>query len=726
MVSSVKPDGVGTLLVSSPLKKLSSVITGAGAVYVFNGTGRHWSQMQKLVVANGQTNDQFGSIMELDGDRVVIASKTTDYVNEYWGQTYLNHGAAYIFERNASTLMWSYQSKLEPRDGVSGIEFGSGVSITGNYALVTSKADDKTRSEIAAFKPPEGIIPPDQTKLALGTAANYGNYGGSVYVFQSISGQWSQQQKLTASDLYFWHPKRGKEIYGWDYPGVKRFANSVTTYKGSAVISIFQNYTNKVSQLKNGSDVEFRYQNRGNPPLGPHEPDGVAYVYSLFENIVNNQVIGRWSLQQRLFVNGNTDYGDEKIYDTEVSSNNGDLMANMYGPAASVSYMLKHYDLTDGTVRWSMQARLTVDENPNPADKLIFSSQNVWGGNMIHKSRKRDPTSSPTAINEVSIRTQLHNGSCLILWLSDHMTDGWDTAVLSVRAPDSTNDTFYPGCNQVDPFKIRYCPFDPANEGVYIVKMFAAVQARFYWEASWQVMVEATGVWYKGDYSTEMQFLFSSSTREFSFYDSNNEINMTAPCYRCVTYTQRNWAESQIIGGDAFWPLVAFGAPYYISDVEGRKVYSTGKVCNDGDAGFGSWTISKYECYQTLLDGVYILRLGGGIFGRETGFPNPGAWWSGCGLTGTWDEQLVFQIDSNKCNPIQKFKYNARCRSSANASYGPQQFSSPKHNIALYEFDDRSHSHVLHDYEDSYNLIQDIMKRHKVKDKQNNDQDVLI
>jgi hypothetical protein len=28
-------------------------------------------------------------------------------------------------------------------------------------------------------------------------------------------------------------------------------------------------------------------------------------------------------------------------------------------------------------------------------------------------------------------------------------TDGWDTAVLTVRAPDLTNDTFHPHCDQV-------------------------------------------------------------------------------------------------------------------------------------------------------------------------------------------------------------------------------------------------------------------------------------
>ena len=152
MVSSVKPDGVGTLLVSSPSKNKDSLITSSGAVYVFNGTGRHWSQMQKLEPFDVKKDDEFGSVMELDGDRAVIITTKSEYLNEYWGEIkpYPNHGAAYIYERNPKTLMWSYQSKLVPRDGIPGIEFGSTVSLTGNYALVSSKADDKTRVEILA------------------------------------------------------------------------------------------------------------------------------------------------------------------------------------------------------------------------------------------------------------------------------------------------------------------------------------------------------------------------------------------------------------------------------------------------------------------------------------------------------------------------------------------------------------------------------------------------
>jgi hypothetical protein len=51
----------------------------------------------------------------------------------------------------------------------------------------------------------------------------------------------------------------------------------------------------------------------------------------------------------------------------------------------------------------------------------------------------------------------------------------------------------------VDPFQVRYCPYQPSEDGIYIVKVFAALQARFFWEVSWAVTVEATGETYRGE-----------------------------------------------------------------------------------------------------------------------------------------------------------------------------------------------------------------------------------
>lgn len=45
---------------------------------------------------------------------------------------------------------------------------------------------------------------------------------------------------------------------------------------------------------------------------------------------------------------------------------------------------------------------------------------------------------------------------------------------------------------------MRYCPYQPYDEGIYIIKVFAADQARFFWELSWQVTIEATNETFTG------------------------------------------------------------------------------------------------------------------------------------------------------------------------------------------------------------------------------------
>lgn len=72
------------------------------------------------------------------------------------------------------------------------------------------------------------------------------------------------------------------------------------------------------------------------------------------------------------------------------------------------------------------------------SNATIFRTLGSSGGNLLHGGHRN-----------VQVRTEFNNGSCLVIWLSDHFKDGWDRAVLTVRAPDLTNDTFHPHCDQV-------------------------------------------------------------------------------------------------------------------------------------------------------------------------------------------------------------------------------------------------------------------------------------
>ncbi|RYY84683.1 hypothetical protein EON63_08710 [archaeon] len=197
--------------------------------------------------------------------------------------------------------------------------------------------------------------------------------------------------------------------------------------------------------------------------------------------------------------------------------------------------------------------------------------------------------------------------------------------------------------------------------------------------------VESTGIWYRGDFASKMLFSFSKETMAFSLVATENVIsdsttstsnsleNILGPrCERCTRLARRSWEQLQVTGNSAFWPLVVFGAPYYISDYEGRNLFFMGKVC-DG--------VSTFECYQTLVDGVYTLRLGMGLFGPLTNFPFPNASWSGCEEQGGDRQQLIFRIRDGRCIPLQTYTYLTRCDrpDAVNAQVGVEGVAVPTH-----------------------------------------------
>ena len=140
------------------------VNTDAGSAYIFYNNGGNWVQQQKLTPSDGAVNDGFGSGVSISGSYAIVGSP-----NDNIGANN-TQGSAYIFFYNGST--WVQQQKLTAADGATGDYFGYRVSIAGNYAVVTSMQDD------------------------IGANAEQ----GSAYVYFYNGSSWVQQQKLTASD----------------------------------------------------------------------------------------------------------------------------------------------------------------------------------------------------------------------------------------------------------------------------------------------------------------------------------------------------------------------------------------------------------------------------------------------------------------------------------------------------------------------------------------------
>ena len=140
-----------------------------GAVYIFKRSVISWSQQQKITASNAGTVDQFGSAISLNGDYAVIAAWSEDTAG-------INAGSAYIFKRGTGTETWSQQAiirgdTIDADDRLGDVP--TSASISGDYAIVGARYQDTG-----------------------------GSNKGSAYIFKKDTGAetWSQQAQLQPSD----------------------------------------------------------------------------------------------------------------------------------------------------------------------------------------------------------------------------------------------------------------------------------------------------------------------------------------------------------------------------------------------------------------------------------------------------------------------------------------------------------------------------------------------
>jgi hypothetical protein len=179
-----------------------TVIVGtkwSGAAYIFSrnqGGSGNWGEVKKLTPSDGVAGDNFGTSVSLSGDFALVGAYGSGS----------GAGAAYLFYRNqGGTDNWGEVKKLVAGDGLADDNFGVGVSISGNTALVGASGDDE------------------------GTANNK----GSAYVFSRNQGgtdNWGLVSKLTADNT----------AYGF-------FGSSLSLDGDTAIVGAFRDNENGAS-----------------------------------------------------------------------------------------------------------------------------------------------------------------------------------------------------------------------------------------------------------------------------------------------------------------------------------------------------------------------------------------------------------------------------------------------------------------------------------------------
>jgi len=147
---------------------------GSGAAYIFVRSGETWTEQQKIVALDNATNDDFGSSVSISGDYAIV-SAPWESEDADGANSLSSAGSAYIYKYNGSN--WVKQQKIVASDRAVDDSFGISVSISGDYAIVGAdrEAEDANGN-------------------------NTLQYAGSAYIFVQSGETWTQQQKIVASD----------------------------------------------------------------------------------------------------------------------------------------------------------------------------------------------------------------------------------------------------------------------------------------------------------------------------------------------------------------------------------------------------------------------------------------------------------------------------------------------------------------------------------------------
>jgi len=123
----------GSVSINSDTIIIGAYADGPGSAYVFTRVGTNWIQQSKLLPTNGTGGGRFGYSVSISSDMAIVGAYLADDNGS-------NSGAAYLFNRENN--VWIQHATLLPNDGESFDQFGRSVSIDGNNAIIGSRLSD--------------------------------------------------------------------------------------------------------------------------------------------------------------------------------------------------------------------------------------------------------------------------------------------------------------------------------------------------------------------------------------------------------------------------------------------------------------------------------------------------------------------------------------------------------------------------------------------------------
>jgi hypothetical protein len=216
----------------------ANTLLNSGSVYIFERlAGGSWMQMAKICAPDRWEKDQFGTTVAIDGNYAAVGVRFEDE-DSLGNNTLINSGSAYVIEKSSGGA-WSLVKKLTAHDRAASDMFGCSVAISGNQLLVGAFQEDhnpsgtapltnagsvyyylrngsgqwiQTQKLVATDRQPNDhfgfSVSLNQQTAIIGARfededallSNTVNAAGSTYVFKNLTGLWSQEQKVVASD----------------------------------------------------------------------------------------------------------------------------------------------------------------------------------------------------------------------------------------------------------------------------------------------------------------------------------------------------------------------------------------------------------------------------------------------------------------------------------------------------------------------------------------------
>jgi hypothetical protein len=217
-----------------------------GDVYRITPHGKLQKTGQTLSDEVPPTLTSFGATDASDGNTLAIGD--TSYNNE--------EGAVYVFELEHG--QWVQKQQLVTSDGVSGDAFSYGISIAGDLMAITASGRN------LRYEDPN----------CPGTYYT----GGSVYIFERINGQWTQQQEIDADCTSFSNSVQvNREWLAVNAAGADNIVYHRSHERGSQMFEAFGHTGTDIQGY--GMKLFGSTMVVGSPGL--EFPPGQAYVYDL-------------------------------------------------------------------------------------------------------------------------------------------------------------------------------------------------------------------------------------------------------------------------------------------------------------------------------------------------------------------------------------------------------------------------------------------------------------